>query len=398
MLSIFLLGPQEILLAGQPVKISRRKSRALLYYLAAQDSPLTREHLLGFFWPDHERPAAQQLLRTTLYSLRKSLGNSLLVSKDRLGLHPEAWVDRREFEAKVTTPDTGREALAKALSLYRGAFLVDFNLPDSVSFENWAAVEREHYQALAVRGFTYLARLFEAEKDHRAALEAIDQALAFDTLQEDLQREALRYHYLSGDRAGAIRRYDQLRRLLDEELGVPPMVETRDLYDAIINDQPLEAKPLLQSASRPTPPKERLREVNPNLPFTGRDSELQTLHYVVRSHQLALLEGEPGIGKTRLAEEFIHQFPAMALAGSGREMEKTLPYQPLIEALRNLLSLPEWPGLRQKVWLNLAQVWQTEVARLLPELAGKPALPPPASSRSFFSWTIFIGLTAPPYG
>ena len=46
-------------------------------------------------------------------------------------------------------------------------------------------------------------------------------------LQEDLQRESIRLLYLAGDRPGAIRRYDDLRRLLDEEMGVPPMLETR---------------------------------------------------------------------------------------------------------------------------------------------------------------------------
>ena len=40
---------------------------------------------------------------------------------------------------------------------------------------------------------------------------------------------ALRLHYLAGDRTGAIRRYEALRKLLDEEMGVPPMAETRAL-------------------------------------------------------------------------------------------------------------------------------------------------------------------------
>ena len=78
-------------------------------------------------------------------------------------------------------------------------------------------------------------------------MNALDHALAFDALQEDVQREALRLHYLAGDRAGAIRRYEKLMKLLDEEMGVPPMAETRAMYDAIITDK----LPIPKSKARP---------------------------------------------------------------------------------------------------------------------------------------------------
>ena len=77
MLSIQLLGTPLILLDDQPLAITRKKSRALLYYLAAHDKPLTREHLLSFFWPDSDRVSAQQVLRTTLHGLRQALGAAL---------------------------------------------------------------------------------------------------------------------------------------------------------------------------------------------------------------------------------------------------------------------------------------------------------------------------------
>jgi DNA-binding SARP family transcriptional activator len=51
----------------------RRKNCALIYYLAAQEGGSTREKLLTFFWPDHERSAAQAILRTMIHDLRKKL-------------------------------------------------------------------------------------------------------------------------------------------------------------------------------------------------------------------------------------------------------------------------------------------------------------------------------------
>ncbi len=82
---------------------------------------------------------------------------------------------------------------------------------------------------------------------------------------------------------------------------------------------------------------------------------------------MLLIEGEPGIGKTRLAEEFIRASGTLVLAGAGRELEQALPYQPVIEALRSLLAHDEWPALRAA--LDLPAIWLAEVARLLPELA-----------------------------
>jgi DNA-binding SARP family transcriptional activator len=76
-----------------------------------------------------------------------------------------------------------------------------------------------------VRALTALAATQEGQGAYAAALATIDRALAFDPLQEDLQRAALRLSYLAGDRTGAIRRYAHLRHLLDEEMGVLPMPE-----------------------------------------------------------------------------------------------------------------------------------------------------------------------------
>jgi DNA-binding SARP family transcriptional activator len=372
-LSIALLGPPQILRDGNPLKVPRRKSRALLYYVAAQDVPVTREQILAFFWPDDNRAAAQQLLRTSLYGLRKALGEALLISEEVVTLHADTRIDIRDFEAALMAASPDIASLTGALALYRGEFLADFYLPDTVAFDNWLAVEREHYRRLAVRGFITLASLQEANGDYLAALETVDRALQFDPLREDLQQTALRLHYLAGDRAGAIRRYEQLRRALDEELGVLPMLETRQLYQAIISDQPAAparrpaaAGPRLQGAAAEPPARFEL-------PFTGRAAEIHRLFALAGAQKLVLIEGEPGIGKTRIAEEFIARFDALPLVGAGRELEQSLPYQPVVEALRGLLARPDWPALFAAVRVNFPAVWLFEASRLLPELSGSPA-------------------------
>ena len=369
MLTISLFAAPQISYNDHPVTVTRRKSRALLYYLAAQPTPLTRDHLLAFFWPDHERSTGQQNLRTTLYGLRKILGTLLLVEEDTLALAAGSEVDSRRFEAQLADPTLDVAALQATLDLYRGEFLSGFTLPDLPEFDDWAMLERERYRRLAVGGLIRLSRLFEAQQQFRSALEPLDQALAFDPLQEDLQRHALALHYRAGDRAGAIRRFEHFRALLGEEMGVPPMEETQALYDAIITDT---VSPTLLPTPAPSPADlapVRPRPVGQTLPFVGRATELQRLAELARSPQLVLIEGEPGIGKSRLIEQFIHSQPQprLALFGQGRELEAGLPYHPLIEALRAVSAHPEWATCRSR--LNLAPVWQTEAARLLPELA-----------------------------
>ncbi|HLO31313.1 MAG TPA: AAA family ATPase [Anaerolineales bacterium] len=380
LMEIRLFGAARLSFNGQVVDDIRRKNRALLYYLAAHHQPLRRDHLLVFFWPDHERSAAQPILRTMIHDLRKHLGESFCVNDESISLAANTLIDVQDFSTALGAPTSELSTLADALALYRGDFLEGFSLVDSPQFDDWAASERERYRLMAMHGFADLARRQAGLRDYPAALESIKRALAFNPFQEDLQREVMRLLYLNGDRTGVIRQYEALRKLLDEEMGVPPMPETRDLYDAIINDTFTPAASesgqsyLVQPASDQS-----------ILPFMGREQELDALKAQLGSGKLILLEGEPGIGKTRLASEFIaaqsqDKNPAFVLQGVAHELEQILPYQPILEALRSLFDRPEWKPLSMQ--LDLEPVWLTELARLLPELLTQfpyiPAPTPPA--------------------
>ncbi|MFQ3664394.1 MAG: BTAD domain-containing putative transcriptional regulator, partial [Chloroflexaceae bacterium] len=342
MLAILLLGPPQILRDGASVALPRRRTRALVYYLAAHGEPLSREHLLALFWPDHARAAAQQVLRTTLHSARQALGPAL-VGEDRLAIAGDVDVDYRTLVAAVNSPAADETALAAALARYRGDLLTGFDLPGAEPFMDWLVAERERARLLVVRGLARLARTAQIRGDYAGALASLDRALAFDPLQEDLQRQAMYLCYLSGDRVGAIRRYEHLRELLDAELGVPPMRETRDLYDAVVTDRlvtgtgaTLSSQERSQAAARP-PIEGAGQGAAPlaPLPFTGRDAELAALDAVAPG-RLALIEGEAGIGKTRLAAEVLARHAAhggLTTTAAARELEQGLPYQPWVEAL-----------------------------------------------------------------
>jgi DNA-binding SARP family transcriptional activator len=335
MLTISLLGSPELRLATTPLTITRRRSRALLYYLAAHAAPVTREQLLNLLWPDHERSAAQQLLRTTLHGIRRA-GVELIASDIWLQLPPTANIDVRTLADALASQPMAIEQLSSALATYRGPFLADFYLNDCPPFDDWAASERERYQAMVLRGFNTLAAHYEATGQFDSAAETLARAITLDPLREDIQRAAMRIAYRKGDRAGAIRRFEQLRDLLDSELGVPPMAETRALYDAIVTDQLAGDRKQEAEGILPTPAP--ILSSSTLLPFTGRIAERARLHAALNNGRFALIEGEAGIGKSRLSEQILHERGGLALIGTARELEQTLPYQPLIEALRRLIN------------------------------------------------------------
>jgi predicted ATPase/DNA-binding SARP family transcriptional activator len=378
LLEIQLFGASRLVLNGRALEGLRRKNRALVFYLAAGKGSLTRENLLAFFWPDRERLAAQPILRTMIHDLRKQLGESFQADDQTLALSPDTLIDAKVFSAAIDSPASDLGKLTDALALYKGDFLEGFSLADTPQFDDWAASERERYRLLAARGHADLARHHEALRDFPAALESMRRALAFNPFQEDLQREVMRLLYLNGDRAGVIRQYESLRKLLDEEMGVPPMPETRSLYDAIINDAFVPSPAEAPAQISPAPPKSAAAL----LPFAGRETELGTLKAQLGSGKLILLEGEPGIGKTRLVSELIasqarEKGSALVLKGVAYELEQGLPYQPILDALRGMMSRPDWKTLSAK--LDITPVWLTELGRLLPGLlALYPHIPAPA--------------------
>ena len=377
LLEIRLLGTPYLSLNGRKVNELRRKNRALIYYIAAEGGQATREKLVTFFWPDHERSSAQAILRTMIHDLRKKLGETVQVDDQNITLAPDTFIDLQNFSAMLALPSADLQELFEALDLYKGDFLEGFSLSDSPQFEDWVYSEREHYQLMAMNGWANLSHRQEAMREYAAALESIRRAQAFNPFQEDVQRDVMRLLYLNGDRAGVIRQYESLRKMLDEELGVPPMPETRALYDSIINEtfKPRLAETTGQFLISSISTEKSL------LPFLGRETELETLKGYLGSGKLILLEGDPGIGKTRLVYELIAsktrgKTSALVLQGISYELEQGHPYQPIVDAIRKLLTQPEGKVLFTQ--LNLEQVWCTELARLLPELLTQfPSIPVP---------------------
>ena len=117
--------------SGRPV---HRRRLAVLALLATATSPVTRERLTGYLWPQHPSDAARHLLSESFYILRKAVGEDLFTSDgDEIAINPAVLrSDVQEFRDAVVSGD-----LERAVALYRGPFMDGFDVSDAPGFERW---------------------------------------------------------------------------------------------------------------------------------------------------------------------------------------------------------------------------------------------------------------------
>ena len=248
-LALFLLGSPRIELDEVPVRIERRKSVALLAYLAMTGEGHSRDTLATLLWPELDQSRARAGLRYALATLKKSLGDGWLdVDRERVGLNPnlapapsedrpvsepELWLDAAEFRARLAQCRTHGHPegqvcpdclapLAGAAELYRDDFLAGFTLRDSPTFDEWQFFQTESLRQELASVLERLVQGHSAQGAHEAAIPYARRWLALDPLHEPAHRQLMRLYAVAGQRAAALRQYGECERLLLEELDVPP--------------------------------------------------------------------------------------------------------------------------------------------------------------------------------
>jgi ABC-type oligopeptide transport system substrate-binding subunit/DNA-binding SARP family transcriptional activator len=369
-----LRGDQQALL-----KPPTQKSQSLLAYLVLQRKhPLSRDHLINLFWGERPEHKARRSLTTALWHIRNSLPADFIISDySSVQLNPQAkiWVDVDEFSRLVYSNDP--KNLATALNLYRGTLLDSF-------YDDWVMNERYRIEADYEEALARLMLIQQNASQYQQALHTAQRLVEHDPLREDAYRVVIQAYCRLGQPQAALKQYQRLCQILEQELGVDPASETRELYHKIrevslagetayqipVEEQPNAGMPVWGKHPLETPGAVR---------FVGRKSELDYLDecwQTVRSGygKLVLISGEAGVGKSRLVEEFSKQKRwqgVEVLYGRCYEFERMLPYQPVIDALHSILLF------LSKVELESLPNWVIrELAHLVPELAertGKPS-------------------------
>jgi DNA-binding SARP family transcriptional activator len=362
---------------GRPLHFGTRKAQWLFAYLVLHSGPHTRERLATLFWPDASESNASNSLRQALHNVKMALKpaglgkkTGLIVSKTTAYVDPECScrVDCKELTQLLKkcerAPEEDRpDCLRRAIALYRGDLLEGCD-------DFWCQELRAYYQDLYLKALMQLTQIYTKQEHYAQAMALCKEILAKSPLHEETHRHLVYLHFMKGDRSAALRHYGEVKRILKKELGVDPQPETTALYLEI------EARTRPAHLDRLTLARQLILRDYPELgaPFVGRTYAWSQLQRVWKRSlggqgNTVFIEGEAGIGKSRLSQEFltrIKRLNAFVFSGRSYEIEGKLPFRALIEALRQA----NW-ALLERPLNQIASIWLSEVAKLLPELADK---------------------------
>lgn len=367
LLVLNLLGVPRVLHGGQQLRLTRSQTRAVLFRLGVRLEPVSRDELSALFWPEIANSEARQNLRRLLSFVRSDLPepDAIVATSDSVGLHPElVWSDASSlFEAARDNTLAGWQAVA---DLYTGAFLSGFSLRSNGDFEQWQAVMEERFRATSLAALAKLIQYSAGTGDYALAVQYARRYLEIDNVAESVHRELIVLYTQLGERELALRQYEECVRILEKELGVDALPETRAAYAlALQNDR--TATPVIGVPAH-------LPHAVPSidLPLIGREraqQELEAAYTHLRSGGFIFITGELGVGKSRLLHTFAAQRDAITIVGHCHDGTRLLPYHPIVEALRHAL-------LTAELGESVDSSWLAEIAQLVPEVRiVRPGLP-----------------------
>jgi DNA-binding SARP family transcriptional activator len=399
-LHLSLLGSPEIRHQEQIVKFRTRKALALLIYLAVEGGMHSREKLIALFWPDLDEVRGRVILRRTLALLREALEEAavmphethLIVERNALGIRciSSTISDfcllnttfnrvRPQFPLGGTQNEDRRlliRQLLEGLQLVRGGFLGDFSLPNAPAFDAWMSTQHEAIRRRVSVLFDFLSSLQLEKGELSDALVTATRWVAFDPGDEVATRRLMQAYFTMGRREEALRAYEAARGWLLHELDVEPAPETMALAERFRREEPVRI--VTGRAAADT-------SIHLDGPLVGRAEEYASLieryhHVQRRESHVILIEGEAGIGKTRLVTDFLG-WAAMQGAdvvhGRAFANGNRLTYQLAVDTLRQRVEQENAPDD------ILSDTWLSELSRILPELRDRyPDLPLPIADES----------------
>ena len=383
-----ILGPLEVLDGQRRVELGRPKQRLLLAVLLVHANRVVAlDRLIEELWGEQPPAQATASLQAYISNLRRVLEPSrqprtqprVLVTQPpgyRLVITP-ADLDAARFAAlaeeghrllAAERPHPAAQALREALALWRGPALAD------VADEPFAQAERQRLEELRLVALEDRLAAELALGGHAAAVADLRELVGRFPFRERLHGLLMVALYRAGRQAEALRAFQSARRVLGEELGIDPSPWLRRLESDILRQAPtLDWTPSPEQAVRPTQPQLAMALVSAagEGELVGREGQVVALDAILADTaagrgRVVLVVGEPGIGKTRLAEEAARRAASHGVQvawGRCFEGEGAPAFWPWVQIARELLA-----GVEPDVLHSLLGPSSAELSQLLPEL------------------------------
>jgi DNA-binding SARP family transcriptional activator len=380
-LSLTLCGGVAVTGDGASSDSLGAKSVALLAYLALEPGAHSRDELTALLWGDYPEEKAKASLRQALTHLREAVPAALRVDRTSVSLAAG------EIECDVNTfLRLARESPKLAAAFPVSRFLEGLHLRRCAEFEDWADTTRTSLVKRLTEVVTSVTREALATRQWREAVQHSERWVSIAPLSAAANAARIESLFMAGDRELALDAFGEYRTRLAEDAGQRPDREVVELVDRI------------RASKAVAPRRHATEEWYANSPsfdasLVGRDREWESLtsawRKVAEGHaRVALIEGDAGVGKSRLAGDLLRWISAAGgtvLRGRAYDVRGGAPFGAIIDALRSAIDAPGLAGTDPQ--------WLAEVARVVPELRERfPALATVPAPTSTEGWRLFEGV------
>jgi len=368
MADVLVLGTVGMLTENGVNSIRSDKQRMITAHLALANGAPVSEHLLADeLW---ESPPSDPLhaLQAHVSRLRKTTGLPIEHTAGGYRLDADRVdVDVLRFEkllrdAKLDSDDAESvlQTLQEAIALWRGPAMDDLPATQGLS------VHRARLDLLYDQGVTELVEAYLAVDRAEEVLPLLHEAVELNPVDERKWGQLMRALHQDGQRSQALETFSRAREQLIDQLGLEPSVQLHQIQHEILNESPAIERRNPDSTPNEFPP----------AGLFGRDVEWAALNRLwneAHTHQrIAVISGEPGIGKTYLASRFASALGAAPVHSGRCHAMRGVPYEPLAQLIRSHCA-----GLSPSLLAERLGSGATMLRSLVPDVVSQITVPEP---------------------